>query len=249
MSSDWLAYNDLAWTEHLLANPSEYEEDAERCVEMIRRHSATPPKKLLHLGCGAGGHDTFFKRHFSVTGVDVSRGMLEIARQRHTDVEYFEDDMRTCRLDRLFDTVVIPDSIDYMATSDDLRQAIATAAAHLRPGGVLLIVGKTSETFRANNFAYTGERNALHVTVLENNYIPPDRPGTYEATIVYLIRDRGELRVRSECHVLGLFPQAQWESAFADAGLSFQTTDLHGAYAENLLGDGEYPQHIFIGIR
>lgn len=249
MSVQWIAYNDLAWTERLLADPSDYEEDAERCVEMMVRSCARTPKTLLHLGCGAGGYDTFFKRHFAVTGVDVSRGMLDIARQRHQDVEYVEDDMRSVRLNRLFDAVVIPDSIDYMATRDDLRQAIATATAHLRPGGVLLVVGKTGETFRDNNFAYTGQRDALHVTVLENNYIHPYRPDTYEATIVYLIREQGELRIRTECHVLGLFPRTAWEDVFADEGLTFEMSDLHGGYAENLLGGGEYPQHVFIGVR
>jgi SAM-dependent methyltransferase len=247
MSSQWIAYNDLAWTEILLADPSDYEEDAERCVEMITRRCAFTPKTLLHLGCGAGGHDTLFKRHFAVTGVDVSRGMLDIARQRHPDVEYFENDMRSVRLERLFDAVVIPDSIDYMVTRDDLGQAIRTAAVHLRPGGVLVVVGKTSETFRDNNFAYTGEREDMQITVLENNYIHPYRPGTYEAAIVYLIREHGELHIRSECHVLGLFPRAAWEEAFAREGFAIEVSDLHGGYAENLLGGGVYPQHMFIG--
>ena len=202
---------------------------------------------MLHLGCGAGGHDTYFKRHFTVTGVDVSRGMLDIARQRHPEIKYVEDDMRSVRLERLFDAVVIPDGIDYMVTRDDLRQAIRTAAVHLRPGGVLVVVGKTGETFRDNNFAYTGQRDALHVTVLENNYIHPYRPDTYEATIVYLIREQGELRIRTECHVLGLFPRPVWEETFAEAGFSIEISDLDGGYADNLLGGGEYPQHIFIG--
>lgn len=249
LSSSWIAYNELAWTEILLADPAECEAEAEGCVDLIRRHSTRPPGTLLHLGCGAGGYDSTFKQHFGVTGVDISPGMLDIARTRHPEIEYIEGDMRTLRLDRAFDAVVIPDSIDYMASEADLRMAIERAAMHLRPGGVLLVVGKTRETFRDNNFAYTGERGDLHVTLFENNYINPYRPGTYEAAVVYLIRRGGELTIRTECHVLGLFPRETWEQIFADAGLSLRKTDLHGAYDRYLLGGGEYPLYIFIGTR
>lgn len=41
---------------------------------------------MLHLGCGAGGHDFHFNQHFAVTGVDLSDGMLELAKKRNPEV-------------------------------------------------------------------------------------------------------------------------------------------------------------------
>lgn len=247
MASSWAAYNELAWTEDLLADAADYEGEVGGYVDLIKRYSSHAPCTLLHLGCGAGGHDTIFKRHFTVTGVDISRGMLDKARLRHPDLEYIEDDIRTVCLGRKFDAVVIPDSIDYMSSLPELRMAIETAAAHLKPCGILLVVGKTREIFRDNNFAYTGEQENLHVTLLENNYINRHRPDTYEATLVYLIRERGELTIHTECHVLGLFSQEAWEKVFAEVGLSLQETNLDGTYDKYLLAGGEYPQKIFIG--
>jgi len=247
VASPWIAYNELAWTEDLLADPVDYEDEVAGYVDLIKQNSSHAPYTLLHLGCGAGGHDTIFKKHFAVTGVDISRGMLDRARLRHPDVEYIDGDMRTVRLSREFDAVVIPDSIDYMGSLPELRMAIETAVAHLNPGGILLVVGKTREIFRGNNFAYTGEQEDLHVTLLENNYINRYRPNTYEATLVYLIRRRGELAIHTECHVLGLFLQEVWEKVFTEAGLSLQETDLDGTYDKYLLGGGEYPLKIFIG--
>lgn len=247
MGSSWIAYNELAWTEDLLAAPSDYEGEVATYIDLIKQHSSSPPRTLLHLGCGAGGHDTIFKRHFAVTGVDVSQGMLDKARRRHSDVEYIEGDMRTVHVGRIFDAVVIPDSIDYMSSQSDLQMAIATAAAHLKPKGVLLVTGKPTEIFRDNNFAYTGEQDDLHLTLLENNHIGRYRPNTYEATFIYLIRRKGELTIHTECHLLGLFPQAEWEKVFAEAGLSLQETGLDGLYDRYLLGGGEYPLKIFIG--
>lgn len=247
MASSWTAYNELAWTDDLLGDPEAHEAEVTTYVGLIRRVAESAPTTLLHLGCGAGHFDRVFERHFAVTGVDLSLGMLERARAAHPDIEYVEGDMRTIRLSRQFDAVVIPDSIDYMATVEDLRQAIGTAAAHLVPGGVLLVVAKPAETYRDNTFAYTGEASGLHVTLFESNYADPSRPGTYEATLVYLIRRQGELDIRSERQVLGLFPRRTWDEAFADAGFTMQATTLDGVYDDYLLGDGEYPLTVFVG--
>jgi len=216
-------------------------------VDLIKRTAAEPPSTLLHLGSGAGGYDVFFKRHFAVTGVDLSVGMLNKARKAHPDIEYIEGDMRTIRLNRQFDAVAIPDSIDYVASQEDLQQAIQTAVIHLKTGGVLLVVAKTEEIFQNNNFAYAGEKDGIHVTLLENNHINPFRPNTYEATFVYLIRQQGELTIHTDHQVLGLFSQAMWDEVFKNAGITMQKTNLEGIYDTYVLNGGEYPLDIFVG--
>ena len=83
---------------------------------------------------------------------------------------------------------------------------------HLKAGGVLLVVAKTEETFQNNNFAYTGEKDGVQVTLFENNYINPLLCNTYEATFVYLIRQKGELTIHTDRQLLGLFSQVKWEN-------------------------------------
>lgn len=247
MASTWISYNDLAWTEDWLADPAGYEHEVMVYVDLIKRTAADPPSTLLHLGSGAGGYDVFFKRHFIVTGVDLSVGMLNKARKAHPDIEYIEGDMRTIRLNRQFDAVAIPDSIDYMASQEDLQQAIQTAVMHLKTGGVLLVVAKTEEIFQNNNFAYAGEKDGIHMTLLENNYINPFRPNTYEATFVYLIRQQGELTIHTDHQVLGLFSQAMWDEVFKNAGMTMQKTNLEGIYDPYVLNGGAYPLIVFVG--
>jgi len=246
LASSWISYNDLAWTEEFLANPADYEAEVKVYVDLIQGTVTDSPNTLLHLGSGAGGHDWIFKRHFDVTGVDLSQGMLNKARDTNPEIEYIEGDMRTVRLNRQFDAVVIPYRIDYMATLDDLQKAIQTANLHLKTGGVLLIVAKTAETFQDNNFAYTGEKDNVHVTLLENNYINPFHANTYEATLVYMIRQQGELTIHTDHQVLGLFPLETWEKLFRDAELSLFKSKLDGIYDQHLLNDGEYPLSIFV---
>ena len=134
-----------------------------------------------------------------------------------------------------------------MASRQDLQQAIQTAVMHLKTGGVLLVVAKTEEIFQNNNFAYSGLKHGIHVTLFENNYINPLHPNTYEATLVYLIRERGELTIQTEQQVLGLFSQEIWNEVFKNAGITMQKSSLDGIYDSYLLNDGEYPLVIFVG--
>ena len=247
MASNWISYNELAWTEDFLADPADYRDEVNVYIELINSTAVTPVNTVLHLGCGAGGFDVYFKKHYTVSGVDISTGMLDKAKVTNPEVEYIEGDMRSVRLNRKFDCVVIPDSIDYMLTLDDLNQAIQTAALHLNPGGVLLIVCKPEETFHNNNFAYTGEKGETHVTLFENNYINPYVPNTYEITLLYLIRHKGKLSTYMEESKAGLFPRKTWDVVLKDAGFNMETRSLDGIYDKYLLGEGEYPMTVFIG--
>jgi len=55
--STWAAYNDLAWTEDWLADPSDYEDEAWEYVSVIKKHPSRSLKTMLHLGSGVRGLD------------------------------------------------------------------------------------------------------------------------------------------------------------------------------------------------
>lgn len=244
----WKAYDELAWTEAWLEDPAGVEEEVASYHRLLKEHAGRPVREVLHLGCGAGAHDRALKRHFRMTGVDLNAAMLTLARRTNPEVEYHQGDMRSVRLGRRFDAVVIPDSIDYMASREELALAFETARHHLHPGGALLVVAKPRELFHDNNFAYVGERDGIHITVLENNYVLPPGDEQYEATLVYLIRQGGELDVQVDHHRLGLFSQATWEQAFRDQRLDLHQQDLEGIYEPFMIAEGEYPMRMFICV-
>jgi hypothetical protein len=49
MASSWIAYNELAWTEDLLADPSDYEGEAWGYVYLIRRRDELTLHTERHL--------------------------------------------------------------------------------------------------------------------------------------------------------------------------------------------------------
>ncbi|MBS3994161.1 MAG: class I SAM-dependent methyltransferase [Alkaliphilus sp.] len=242
---NWIIYNELAWAENILSATESYEEETMVYIKTIERYIPIQSPTMLHLGCGAGGHDFYFKKHFTVTGVDLSEGMLNLASAKNPEITYVKGDMRTINLNKKFDIVIIPDSIAYMTTLEDLMATMKNAAAHMNPNGVLLVVAHTKEEFRNNNFAYTGEKNNIHITIFENNHIVSE--SSYEATLTYLIRDESGKRIYNEVHTLGLFTYDQWMDIFNKCQFKVDEMKLNDLYDKNLLEDGEYKLKLFIG--
>lgn len=242
---DWKAYNELAWVDTILASPESYEDEAMLYIKAINKYISNPAATMLHLGCGAGGHDYHFKKYFFLTGVDLSEGMLNIAKTRNSQVTYIKDDMRTVQLNKKFDIVIIPDSIAYMTTYEDLLKTIRNAHSHMKQKGIIMVVAHMKEDFKNNNFVYTGEKDNINITVFENNHVISKN--TYESTIFYLIRANGKTSIHHEIHTLGLFEHDQWIGIFKNNGLNVVEMDLNDLYDKYLLDDGEYKLKIIIG--
>jgi SAM-dependent methyltransferase len=242
----WKSYSNLAWTEPIVAPPDEYAEETELFIKIIKDNSKIKPKKLLHLGCGAGGNDYIFKRDFAVTGIDISKDMLKMAKKLNPEVVYYKEDMRTLKLGKYFDVVAIPDSIGYMVIANDLKRAIYTSHRHLKPGGVLLIVAHIKEEFKENNFLYTGSKEDVEITVFENNYIANPSGATYEATIIYLIRQKGKLEIHSDKHIIGLFKLEEWLNLIKGFEFQVKQIKMEHSYDRFILREGQYPLMIFV---
>jgi SAM-dependent methyltransferase len=238
-------YDELAWTWPIISPPEHYVEEATFFAETIRKYSVRKPKTLLDLGCGGGHNDMTLKRHFKVTGVDVSEKMLALARMLNPEVEYVLGDMRGARLGRRFDAVVIFDSIDYMQTRSDLLAAFRTVRAHLKPGGIFVTyLEATKERFSQNRTTITrGSRGDVDVTLVENVYDPDTRDTTYEATFVYFIRKAGRLRVELDRHVLGVFRLREVRDILVKAGFDVKVLEF------KLPGEEGLPMLVGVNLR
>ena len=244
--TDWLAYNVLAWTDVIISPPDDLAEETQLLVKALNENSNYEAKTILHLGCGAGGYDYTLKKYFRVTGVDISQGMLNVARKVNPEIIYHQGDMRNIELGEEFDAVVVPDSIDYMRTEDQLLAVIMTAKKHLKPGGMLLIVAHPAERFSDNNFVYTGSNQDVKVTIFENNHIYSSGTG-YEATLVYLIRRRGKLKIYTDRHLLGLFKMRTWLELFNQAGFENPVQiNMDHIYDRFIMDEGKFLQLVFI---
>lgn len=221
-------YNDLSWLWSAVSSADEYAKDSEIFVSTLKEYSKIEVKTVLHLGCGMGYIDHVLKKYFEVTGVDISEAMLKGARKFNPEVEYVRSDMRTVRLGRSFDAVIIPDLIDYMTTAEDLKNVLSIAFKHLSPGGVFIaIVEKTAEKFIQNETTHTTHKSGdTEAVFVENKYDPDTTDTSYETTMVYIVRRKGKLDVYTDLHPCGIFPEKTWMRLLEEAGFEAKRIDF-----------------------
>jgi SAM-dependent methyltransferase len=118
----------------------DYAAEAERLRQLLEHYARRPVHDLLDIGCGTGLHDQYLKDHYCVEGADLSPSQLAIARRRCPDLVFHEADMTNFDLGRDYDVVVcLFSAIGHVITEEKLRAAVQAMAAHVRPGGLVVI--------------------------------------------------------------------------------------------------------------
>lgn len=229
-----LMYSDLAPWYHLLTAPGEYVEEAAHLAALVDAAGISPAETLLELGTGGGGNASHLSARFRCTLTDLSPQILAESERINPGCEHVQGDMRTMRLGREFDVVLVHDAISYMVTEGDLRAAVTTAAVHLRPGGLAILVPDVvAETYAPGIGAGGNDgEDGRGVRYLEWDHEPAPGATSYESDWAYLLRHPdGRTEVVHETHRFGLFPRATWEAVIADAGLTLVETGLEDPYA------------------
>jgi len=123
----------------LLYQDKDYASEADYIASLIKAHHPAA-KSLLDLGCGTGKHAALLKGHgLEVCGVDLSDTMLDKARQNHPGIPFHAGDARQVRLGQSFDVVTSLFHVaSYQTSNGDFESYLATAKAHLNPGGLFI---------------------------------------------------------------------------------------------------------------
>lgn len=176
--------------------------------------------RLLELGAGGGHMLAHLVRHFECTASDLSEEMLESCARLVPEARRIRADMRELRLDERFDAVLIHDAVDYMREGADVRATLASAAAHLAPGGVVFV----APTYTRDNFVDgdVAEDSDPESGLTYFSYVhAANRQATqYELILIYLIRQAGQhsVEVIEDRHRCGLFSEAEWVELLEVAG-------------------------------
>jgi len=206
----------------LLYSFKDYEAEALDLTTLIRERNPGAAS-LLDVACGTGKHLELLRATFpDVAGVDLDDGLLAVAHERLPDVPLTRGDMRTFDLGRTFDAVTcLFSSVGYLRDDEELAAAIGRMAAHLSPGGVLVVDGwirpdawwpgtnvqglaETSDGVAAARVARTwrdGDR-----TILDMRYLIATAEDGFEQ--------------QQEVHELTLFSDEAYRAAFEAASLT-----------------------------
>jgi len=200
----------------------DYAAEAAAVARIVRGHNADA-RTLLDVACGTGKHLEQLRNEFAVEGVDLDEGLLGVARERLPGVSLAPGDMRTLDLGRRFDAVTcLFSAIGFLGGLDDLAAAAHALAAHLEPGGVLIVEPwLTPDVWRPNTphlLAQQAEGIALARVTLSG--LRDERISTTE--MHYVIATPDGFHEFVELHELYLFTEDEMRAAFEGAGLDVE---------------------------
>ncbi len=124
------------------SNPSEY---LDFFLELI-------PKKgrILDFGCGVGVDSNYmFSKGFFVTGIDISKGMLEIARKNYPEVSFKLKDIRDIEENGVYDGIVASCSLIHIP-KEEVPETLRKFNNLLNKRGIIYISlqeGSSEEVF------------------------------------------------------------------------------------------------------
>mgnify|MGYP000204745429 CR=1 FL=1 len=222
--ASYLLYDRLCDLWPLVSSPEDYAFEAQFWKKALRDKLGPGKRHILELGVGGGDNLSHLTGDFNATAVDISEKMLAHSRRRNPEVEHIVGDMRTVRLGRKFDAVIIHDAIGYMLTETDLQSTLITAASHLDSGGVFITAPEWLSDYPAKPTVWHCNRslNGIDLTFIQYERDPDPADTTLECLMLYIIRQNGKVEVLHETHLIGIFPKRIWENCLRRAGFRFE---------------------------
>jgi len=233
-------YTDLASWMPLLSPPADHAVEARSLLDILALPPASEPRTFLELGCGGGNLASHLHSHFKITLSDISSEMLRVSQALNPGAEHVLGDMRSLRLGREFDVVLIHDAIMYCTTLAEVRAAITTAAVHCRRGGTVVVMPDcVRESFEpATNTGGEDAADGRGLRYIEWSFDPDPSDTTYETLYAIVMREaNGEANVVLDRHIEGLFTESEWLESFRLAGLSARAVM------------DEWSRHVFVGTK
>lgn len=197
------AYRGFAGIYDLLMDDFDYPSWADYYMNLLEQ-AGVKPGTMCDCACGTGAMSLqFAKRVAKVTGVDISREMLELAaekaRQSGVQVQFVCQDMSRLQLPRTVDAIVCAcDGVNYLTTDKRVKAFFDAAYASLRPVGALAFDISSPHKLRnvlGNNFFGEERDEAAYIwqNELDGDIVHMD--------LTFFIREEGELYRRvTETH-------------------------------------------------
>jgi SAM-dependent methyltransferase len=212
----------------------------------IKKHKISSGVELLDVACGTGSHAEILKDNFKVTGVDINKDMLKIARNKIPEAHFIIGNMKNLNLESKFDAVIcIFSAIHYNKNYVELENTLNNFHNHLKDGGVLIY----DLSFNTENWI---EGLVSVDTVVEDNLkiarICQSKlnNGIFNANFVFLVKDDGIFDFDIDEHELGVFEIDNVTRLMEKVGFeTYIYADFKGERWES--GYGQRP--IFVGIK
>lgn len=217
----------------------DYKSESVKLRKLIKKYKSSRGKEMLDVACGTGNHIQYLKKYFHITGIDIDKDMLGIARKKFPDVKFIRGDMRTFKINKQFDFIVcLFSAIGHLKTYSNLAKTVKNFANHLKSGGVMIVEPFVSEKQFLEGFLhadYVREPDLKLVRMV----ISRKRGSIGILDFHFLVGEKGKIKYFVDRQYLGMFKKKKVLSMM-------KNTDLKSVFLEDGLMKN---RGLYIGIK
>lgn len=97
------------------------------------------PKTILDLGCGTGEVLVRLEEKYEMTGVDLSKEMVELSKKKCNTKDFYVQDMRSLNLEKNYDIVIsLFDTVNHLVSLEGLKQTMKSVWNNLNKDGLYI---------------------------------------------------------------------------------------------------------------
>ncbi|WP_153733015.1 class I SAM-dependent DNA methyltransferase [Sporosarcina obsidiansis] len=185
-------------------------------------------KKILDIGCGTGLLSTMLaEKGATVTGVDLSADMLEVAISRATSlglaIDFIQQPMQQLEVQETYDIAVISiDSLNYLVSQHEVEETFHRIYHSLSKGGLLMFdvhsLFKMDEIFLEGPFVFDDG----HITYVWQT-APGDEEYSIHSELAFFVRqENGYYKRFDEVHTQRSFSVADYARMLDRAGFTIE---------------------------
>jgi ubiquinone/menaquinone biosynthesis C-methylase UbiE len=210
-----------------------YENECDALEKIFSKYSCKKPSTILDVGCGTGSHTVILsKRGYSVTGIDMSDRMIELAKSKALDkrveADFFSQDMRSMKLgNRKFDCSICMFGVfNYLLTPEDLARFFSGLKRHIVSGGLFIFEFNNVSAIRPFNLGRFWKkiqdgRNNLYV-LSESGF--DVETSIHEVDVTYISTEEKGTETFSERHQFKAYSIPEIRRHLSDNGFELLST-------------------------
>jgi SAM-dependent methyltransferase len=198
-------YKNFSKVYDIMMEYADYDGWKEIIEEKIERYGNSP-KDILDLGCGTGEVLIRLTPKYEMTGIDLSKEMIDIAKSKTNDASFCVENMMSFSLEKKHDVVIsLFDTVNHLISLDGLEKTFKSVWNNLNDGGLYIfdIVTRNliDEMFPGGNFI--DDRGEIMI-IWEHEY-DEDEEIDYVDTTFFIKQENGMFKKITEEYIKKIF--------------------------------------------
>ncbi len=234
------SYKNFAYVYDTFMDNIPYEEWSTYITSLFKKYHIHSGH-LVELGCGTATLALSLAKHgYSITGIDNSDDMLNIAAQKTAETPNITlqlQDMRDLFLDTLYDGFYcVCDSLNYLLSPEDILDAFRCVRQYLKKDGIFIFDMKTIYFYQncLGDQTFCDHQDACSY-VWENSYFEEDCINQYDLTLFVKQEDSNLYEKFNEVHHQRGYNLEEIIDLLSLAGLEYVTS--YDAFTQQPLRD------------